>query len=209
MSRLNDHLENGMELVQPENRDVVAVYKNSVGNLAQYLRYLMEEWQKYISAMERISESLRFRVATSDRPIRGRPQFIISKEQLEYLRSMSFSWTSIASLLGVSRMTIFRRREEFGLINEPDRTLTDSELTNKVSEIKNTIPDAGEKLIIGRLKSMGYSITRARVRDVLRSTDPINTALRWQGGITARRPYSVPGPNSLWHIGMQAVLCLK
>jgi len=134
VSRLNDHLENGMELVQPENRDVIAVYKNSVGNLAQYL----EEWQKYISAMERISESLRFRVATSDRPIRGRPQFIISKEQLEYLHSMSFSWTSIASLFGVSRMTIFRRREEFGLINEPDRTLTDSELTNKVSDIKNT-----------------------------------------------------------------------
>ena len=28
--------------------------------------------------------------------------------------------------------------------------------------------------------------------------DPINTALRWQGTVTA---YSVPGPNSLWHIG--------
>ena len=31
--------------------------------------------------------------------------------------------------------------------------------------------------------------------------DPINTALRWQGTVTARRSYLVPGPNSLWHIG--------
>ena len=40
-------------------------------------------------------------------------------------------------------------------------------------------------MILGRLKSMGYTIrvTRARVRDALRSVDPINTALRWQGGL--------------------------
>ena len=50
---------------------------------------------------------------------------------------------------------------------------------------------------------MEYRVTRARVRDALRSVDPINTALRWQGG---RRPYSVPGPNSLWHIGMHLVV---
>ena len=99
-------------------------------------------------------------------------------------------------------MTLFRRREEFGLLDEPDRLLTDSELVAKVSEIKNILPGAGEKLILGQLKSMGYSVTRARVRDTLRSVDPINTALRWQRGITVRRPYSVPGPNFLWHIGM-------
>ena len=111
--------------------------------------------------MEHASESLRYRVAISNGASRGRPRFIISKEQLEYLRSLSFTWTDISSLLGVSRMTIFRRCQEFGLIDEPDRVLTDSELANKVSQIKNTIPDAGEKLIIGRLKSMGYSVTRA------------------------------------------------
>ena len=36
--------------------------------------------------------------------------------------------------------------------------------------------------------------------DAMRVTDPINTALRWRE-ITPRRPYSVPRPNSLWHIG--------
>ena len=49
---------------------------------------------------------------------------------------------------------------------------------------------------------MGYQISRSRVRECVRNADPINTALRWQGNLTARRPYTVPGPNSLWHIGM-------
>ena len=35
----------------------------------------------------------------------------------------------------------------------------------------------------------------------LHATDPINTAMRWRGQSISRRPYSVPGPNSLWHIG--------
>ena len=60
--------------------------------------------------------------------------------------------------------------------------------------------------MIGRLRFMGYYVSRARVREAIRETDPINTALRWQGVQTARRRYSVPGPNSLWHIGMLKLL---
>ena len=38
----------------------------------------------------------------------GRPRFAISRDQLLYLASLSFKWTEIAALLGVSRMTIYR-----------------------------------------------------------------------------------------------------
>lgn len=48
---------------------------------------------------------------------------------------------------------------------------------------------------------MGYIVTRQRVRRAIRSTDPMSVALRWRGGLVYRRTYSVPGPNSLWHIG--------
>ena len=40
---------------------------------------------------------------------------------------------------------------------------------------------------------MGYS---DRLRQAIRLTDPLHTALRWRGGLTSRRPYS-----ALWHIG--------
>ena len=84
-------------------------------SLVTYLRSLSGEWERYIASMERVSEFLQYRVATKESVGRGRPPFIVAKEQLEYLRSLSFSWTDIALLLGVSRMTLYRRRQEFGM----------------------------------------------------------------------------------------------
>jgi len=49
---------------------------------------------------------------------------------------------------------------------------------------------------MGQRRAQGFYVTRCRVREIIRAMDP----LRWQGGVTARRSYSVPGPNSLWHI---------
>ena len=45
----------------------------------------------------------------------GRPRCDITKDQLEHLRTLQFSWTKIAELLGTSIKTIQRRREEFQL----------------------------------------------------------------------------------------------
>ena len=78
--------------------------------------------------------------------------------------------------------------------------MSDDELRHFIQELRTQLPDVGETLVIGRLRSLGYHIARERVRQCIRSTDPLNAALRWHG-VTLRRPYSVPGPNSLWHIG--------
>ena len=53
----------------------------------------------------------------------------------------------------------------------------------------------------GSLRAQGIKVTRERVRTALRLIDPLNSAQRWPLLITRRHPYSVPGPNSLWHIG--------
>src|SRR6478609_9464543 len=57
----------------------------------------------------------------------------------------------------------------------------------------------GERELIGHIHALGYKVQRFRVRNSIHATDPINTALRWFDPIN-RRPYSVPSPNSLWHI---------
>ena len=54
---------------------------------------------------------------------RGRPRFDIPREQLVYLASLSFNWVQIASILGVSRMTMYRRRQELGIVSEPRQEL--------------------------------------------------------------------------------------
>ena len=39
--------------------------------------------------------------------------FEIAKEQIEYLLSISFTWTEIAGLLGISRMTLYRYSNDY------------------------------------------------------------------------------------------------
>lgn len=134
---------------------------------------------------------------------RGRPQLLITQEQLEYLCSLNFSWSEVSRILGVSRMTVYRRRRDLGIVDslQTSRQITDTDLRAYLQQLRRDMPHIGETLVIGRLRSLGYSVTRQRVRDAIHETDPLNTALRWRGILTARRPYSVPSPNSLWHIG--------
>ena len=68
-------------------------------------------------------------------------------------------------------MTIYRRREEYGILNEPVQRLSYSELRQKVLEIKRLLPQVGESIALGQLRSVGYTVTRWCVREALRSTD--------------------------------------
>ena len=150
---------------------------------------------------ERLTESVSYSAPAEHVSRRGRPRFTIAREQLLYLRSLCFTWTDIALLLDVSRMTIFRRRQEFGMLDDATNVINDTQLRLLLSDLRKSSPHLGEVMVMGHLRSLGYNVPRARVRNAIRATDPINTALRWQGTVTSRRPYSVPGPNSLWHIG--------
>lgn len=66
------------------------------------------------------------------------------------------------------------------------------------------MPDIGERMMQGTLRSRGTVVPRRRVREVIHRIDPINVLLRWQPRIQ-RKPYSVPGPNSLWHLGTNLI----
>ena len=100
------------------------------------------------------------------------------------------------TLYMIVMILFYRRRVEFRMLNEPSQSISSDDLTSLVSEIRSTTPYVGESP-----RSLGYQVSRDRVRQALRSTDPLGSALRWPGGLTHRHPYSVAGPNSLWHIG--------
>jgi len=148
ISRLREHLEAHVSNVQQQNRAVVRSYANEMERLLECLRSLSREWQKYVEERERISEVLAYRVTTEHSPRRGRPHFVISQDQLEYLRSLSFTWKDIASLLGVSRMTIFRRRQEIRMLEEPSSSLDDRELRTVLAQMRRDLPELGEKMVI-------------------------------------------------------------
>lgn len=46
---------------------------------------------------------------------RGRPRFVVSKNRVQGLKDLGFSWTKISTMIGVSRTTLHRRRQELGL----------------------------------------------------------------------------------------------
>lgn len=111
---------------------------------------------------------------------------------------MCYSWSEIPTILGVSIIAIYRRWVEYGLISEPENDLTQEELYEVLCGMRVQSPYMGETMVCGRLRSFGFNVNKYGVRDALRATDPLSTALRSLPAVTSRRHYSVPVPNSLW-----------
>ena len=219
-SSLRDHMVTGGA---SGDEDIIEEYRSNLECLVECLRWVQGKWLEYEDIVSIGAERFRFRYEV-ERTVRGRgrPQFNISKEQLLHLSSLNFTWSEIASLLGVSRMTIYRfvqkigfvhyqyymytlnvcrRRAEFEMLDDSTSTITDAELSAIIDEIHSESPTLGITLVTGRLRSMGYQVSRERIRCALRASDPLSSALRWTGALSRRQPYSVAGPNSLWHIG--------
>ena len=100
--------------------EVGANFQAQLAELLWCLRDIAQQWQQHLDHYEANMAATSYSAPVviirphSRQP--GRPRFHITREQLQYLASMSFSWTQIAQILGVSQMTIYRRRE-YGMLN--------------------------------------------------------------------------------------------
>ena len=78
---------------------------------------LTRQYSDVVKGLQEQEVDNRFRCQNefhSDEKLRGRPRFHITKAQIESLREIGFSWTKVAQLIGVSRVTLYRRRQELG-----------------------------------------------------------------------------------------------
>ena len=125
----------------------------------------------------------------------GRPKLEINSDQIRSFRKLGFSWTKIASVLGISRRSLYRRRHEFDV--ESFNEISDADLDLLVQEILMRAPNSGERLMIGSLRSRGLRIQRKRIRESILRVDPVSRLMRRRGCIK-RRQYNVPGVNYLW-----------
>jgi len=53
-------------------------------------------------------------------------------------------------------MTIYRRREEFGLLDEQATVLSDIELIALLEELRQEFPYIGQVMVMGILRSRGF-----------------------------------------------------
>lgn len=66
----------------------------------------------------------------------GRPCLEVCKEELLSLRQLNYSWTKIARMIGVSRRTLYRRLQDFGIESNSYSDISPSELDEVVRSVK-------------------------------------------------------------------------
>ena len=101
-----------LQTVTPTNdgqASIAAHYVSEISELARCVHEIASFWERHLD--EVVSGRGRGQAAYSaptESSARGRPCFVITREQLLHLASMSFTWTQIAGMLGVSRNTVFQ-----------------------------------------------------------------------------------------------------
>lgn len=132
----------------------------------------------------------------------GRPRLNIDRLMLQDLLGTELPLTSLASLHGISRSTLYRRMQEHNLsVRAGYSDIPDHILDLRVRSIKARMPHAGYRLVKGSLRSMGYRIQWERVKRSVQRVDGAGVVARMvQLNCIARRTYSVPAPLSLLHI---------
>lgn len=64
------------------------------------------------------------------------------------------------------------------MLDDSTSKITDAAV---IDEIRSESPTLGITLVTGRLRSMGYQVSRERIRCALRASDPLSSAPRWTG----------------------------
>ena len=170
-----------------------------LSSLISSLREISSEWEMELAAAEASASVSEYLPTSHVHGEFGRPRYQVDQEQVLYLMEMSFSWNQIALMLGISRHTLWRRRQEWGMVGQQSPSQQD--IGAIIQRIRSSHPDMGECMIIGQFRAMGYRISRAKIRRAIQEVDPLYTSLRWRNRVIPRRPYSVRSPNSLWHVG--------
>lgn len=193
-----------MEQILP----ILNEYKDDMSEATDNLKVLYHLWcRKFQEIGQRPSPSTHLAIYSVDPPGffeksgPGRPKFNIEEETLLHFRKLGFSWKEISRLLLVSRWTLWRRARELGI---EDRTgfsdIEDEELDHTVRAFMTSQGCmVGYSMVRGHLRDLGIKVQRSRIRASIARVDPVNTRIRW-ATVISRRTYSVPAPNSLWHI---------
>ena len=128
----------------------------------------------------------------------GRPLIDVSIDAILELRALNYKWTKIATLLNISRATLYRRLQDAGISTNDQTVLSDHQLDEIVRSIKVGHPN-DEVLMRGHLLSIGVRVPRQALRNSIHRVDHVNTIARRQP-VVRHRVYSVPYPNYIWHI---------
>ena len=147
---------------------------------------------------------------------KGGRELVLNTKLMKTLCKQSVTDDVIGELLGASRRTVVRRRDQLGISKRNWSGLSEKDLakvscidsqrlyTDKLQSIEQVLAwgsgQEGEKGIISGLTVMGIREPRARIRHVLAGMDRSSHNPPIRRLPLLRRIYRVPWINSLWHI---------
>lgn len=102
-------------------------------------------------------------------------------------------------MLGVSRKTLYRKLEKYGIPHNDYASLSSNELDEVIKGVKINFPNDGEVMLQAHMLQLGFKVRRAALRAAIHRVDHENTVSRRSRTIR-RRIYSVPHPNAVWHL---------
>ena len=111
LNSIQEILVNGEHELEAEEREIAANYSRRIAELATCIQTVLSYWHLYQDRLDSVNTDVEtgYQVQVVHvQGSRGRPAFGIANTQLEYLHSLGFTWTEMATLLGVSRMTLYR-----------------------------------------------------------------------------------------------------
>ena len=131
--------------------------------------------------------------------VAGRPKKNVNEQQLRQFIALGYKTTQIASLLAVSRPTVYRMMRDFDINPNRYSDLSESQLDQRLSNIKGDHPNIGEVMAAGHLRAQGIKVKRSALRSSLLRVDPNGIAERRRSRLH-HRVYDNPCPNYVWHI---------
>lgn len=108
------------------------------------------------------------------------------------LRALHYNWTKIATILEVSRATLYRRLEEAGVSPDDYTPLSDQQLDEVIHSIKQDHPNDGEVLLQGHLLRQGIRIPRHSLRSAIHRVDHVNIVARKRSVVRRRIRFPTP-----------------
>ena len=145
------------KLVQDNDDDESCNYLcNHLDLLLSYLLKDSKVLEEKISSLSRNENAVRSptSLVLIRNGFRGHPKIDVDIDRVCTLREMGFSWISIAKFIGISRTTLYKKCKEANILptytcnpNNP----TDIKIDNVIKGIKDSMPHAGERMVIGHL----------------------------------------------------------
>uniref|UniRef100_A0A3B3D677 Integrase core domain-containing protein n=1 Tax=Oryzias melastigma TaxID=30732 RepID=A0A3B3D677_ORYME len=108
-----------------------------------------------------------------------RPSYVVTREQLSFLRSCGFTASQISGILGVSTKTVKRRLRLFNMTRSFS-AISDADLDEVVQDIVAGNDLIGPEAVRASLRADGVRVQRQRVRASMLRLNPGAAALRWR-----------------------------